>query len=163
MYKGCSTSMYLGRVRQPFKYVALSEIHSPSGKLGMGRWTWLPRYCWGVLLYKMMVDSCLHIDKVSYWIFVTKYQCPLDIGLPYHQWLCGGRLSCNQRQCIVRLLATPNTCEYFRILALPPPEWRSLQGSDILTGIQLNRWFTSTSWARLVGGPDWMDSTVTTA
>ena len=45
---GCSTSMYPGRVRQPFKYVALSEIHSPSGKLGMGRWTWLPRYCWGV-------------------------------------------------------------------------------------------------------------------
>ena len=108
--------MYLGRVWQPFKYVALSEIHSPSGKLWMGRWTWLPRYCWVVLLYKMMVDSCLHIDKLSHWIFVTKYQSLLNIGLPYHQWLCGCRLSCNQRQCIVRLLATPNTCEYLRIL-----------------------------------------------
>ena len=66
MYKGCSTSMYLGRVRQPFKYVALSEIHSPSGKLGMGRWTWLPKYCWGVFFYKMILDSCLHIDTLSY-------------------------------------------------------------------------------------------------
>ena len=71
MYKGCNTSINLGRVRQPFKYVALSESHSPSGKQGMGRWTWLPRYCWGVLFYEMMVDSCLHSCGLSYKIKLT--------------------------------------------------------------------------------------------
>ena len=29
-------------------------------------------------------------------------------------WLSGGRLSCNQCQCIVRILATLNSCKYYR-------------------------------------------------